>query len=214
MRRAALLTVVACLALAGCSIGGPAGTATPAQTATDEPPQAGTPTPSDRSGTPTPAPTDANTIAFADLSPAAQEAFTTTRRPSGLAIFVPESPHIEGDTFPPEAAEPFAEFAYVEKNGALFRVRLTRGTMYSSYEIRAAPADPDADATVVPLANVTESRRDAVRSAIENGSYTAELGWWRSSGIDAEYVRYENETYRLTVITGDYLSEQLRVDPV
>lgn len=214
MRRAALLAVVACLALAGCSVGGPTGTTTPTQPSTDEPPRTDTPTPSDRSGTAPPAPTDANTVAFADLSPTAQDAFTSTRRPNGLAIFVPESPFIEGETFPPAAAEPFREHAYVEHDGTLFRVELTEGDLYASYLIEASAATPAADATVVDYENVSESRQEAVRIAIENGSYTAELGRWRSSGIGAEYVRYESETYRLTVVVGDYWAEQLRVDPV
>ena len=214
MRRAALLAVVGCLVLAGCSVGGPAGTPTPTRTPSDGSSGVDTPTPSHRTGTATPGPTAANTVAFADLSSTARDAFTTTRRPNGLAVFVPESPYIEGETFPPEAAEPFREHAYVERDGTLFRVELTEGDLYASYLIEASTATPEPDSTVVDFANVSESRREAVRGAIENGSYTAELGRWTSSGIDAEYVRYGNETYRIEVVVGDYWAEQLRVEPI
>lgn len=207
MRRAALLAVVACLALAGCT-GAPTGT-TPTQTATDTP-ETARPNPS---VTPTESPDDADTVAFEDLPPASQEAFETTRRPNGLAIFVPDSPYIEGETFPPEAATPFAEHEYVEKDGTLFSISLTEGRLYASYLIEADLASPGPNATVVAYENVSASRQDAVRHAIENGSYSAELGQWSSAGIDAEYVRYEGETYRLSITVGDYWAQELRVEP-
>lgn len=205
MRRAALLAVVACLALAGCTAA-PSGS-TPTQTPTDT----RSPEPA-RSPTPTPA--EARVVALADLPADSRAAFETSARPNGLAVFVPDSPYIEGETFPPEAAEPFAEHEYVRADGTLYRVQLTEGRLYASYIVEARPATPEADATVVDYVNVTDSRQHAVRAAIENGSYTAELGQWSSVGFDAEYVRYENETYRLDIAVGDYWARVLRVEPV
>jgi hypothetical protein len=204
MRRVALLVV--CVALAGC-IGAPTGT-TPTQTPSDTPT---TRTPTSGSPTVTPA-DDANTIAFADLPPASREAFETTRRPNGLAKFIPESPYIEGETFPPEAATPFANHEFVEKDGALFRIELTQGELYASYRIEASAATPGPNATVVDYENVAASRQNAVRAAIENGSYSTELGQWSTVGVDAEYVRYQNETYRLGIVTGDYWAQVLRIE--
>jgi hypothetical protein len=204
MRRAALL-VVACLALAGCTAvpSGSTPTQTPTDTRSPEPARSPTPTPS-----------EARVVAFADLPADSRAAFETSRRPNGLAVFVPDSPYIEGETFPPDAAEPFAEHEYVRADGTLFRIQLTEGRLYASYLVEARPATPEADATVVDYADVTESRQHAVRAAVENGSYTAELGQWSSAGLDAEYVRYENETYRIRIAVGDYWTRELRVEPV
>lgn len=207
MRRDALLAVVACLALAGC-VATPAGP-TPTSPATETPPSTSTP----NSPTRTPTPADADTVAFADLPPDSQDAFETTRRPNGLAVFVPDSPYVEGETFPPEAAAPFAEHEYVRRDGTLFSVELTQGQLYASYRIEASPGSPGPDASVVDYENVSAGRQDAVRTAVENGSYSTELGQWSSAGIEAEYVRYEGETYRLEIVVGDYWARVLRVAP-
>jgi hypothetical protein len=206
MRRVALLAV-ACVALAGCTA--PVGT-TPPRTGPDD----GTGTaPPNHSASPGPATaTPAATIAFADLPADSQAAFETTRRPNGLAKFVPESPYIEGETFPPEAATPFVNHEFVEKDGTLFRIELTQGELYASYRIEASPATPGPNATVVDYENVAASRQNAVRAAIENGSYSTELGQWSTVGVDAAYVRYQNETYRLGIVTGDYWAKVLRIE--
>ena len=204
MRRDVLLAVVACLALVGCGApsGGP--TTDTSRSATSTPvPTAGTPTPN-----------DTNTVAFATLPPASREAFETTLRPGSLVTFVPDSPYIKGETFPPEAAAPFVEHEYVEQEGAVFRVELTRGQLYATYRIEAPSATPEPDATVVDYQNVTDSRQQAVRAAIENGSYSTDLGQWSSAGIDAEYVRYEGKTYELEIAVGDYWGRVFRVEPV
>lgn len=224
-RLTALLLIVA---TAGCL--GPAGPATPdagpAATPTDTQTD-GTPTDTPTDGTPTPtpspppgtttdpAPSDANTVAYADLSPAAQAAFDAAR--DGEARFLPDSEYVDGEFHDPDALGPFRQHEYVSKNGTTYALSVHQGTLYASYGIDAAPASPGDDASVVAYENLSANVSTEVRRAIENGSHHVPLGKWDSYPEElgnVDYVSYEDETYRLSRVVGDYWVQVLTAEPV
>ncbi|MFC7176123.1 hypothetical protein [Halosegnis marinus] len=217
MRRALLLLGL-CVLLAGCAGLGGQTTPSPSETPEQDPTPTVTATETPVVGSPTPTPTvtpsSANTVAWRDLSAAAREAFRTSYRPNGLAVFVPESPYIDGETFAPSVAEPFAEHDFVRRNGTLYRVRLDTGELYASYGVDVVAEDPGG-ANVTAFANLTAEHRRAVRAAVENGTYRTDLGEPTTvSSLAGEYVRYEGEVYRVRVTVGDYWARLLRVEAV
>lgn len=202
MRLALPLALV--VLLAGCSMptGGPADTATP------------TPTPAPTPSTPTDA-TAENTVAYGNLSAEARAAFDAAQE--GTARFAPDSPYVEDAAFGPYTAEVFDMYEYVTRNGTYYAVSLETGGYVASYHIRAATATVSENASVVALANVSTEVRDEVRWAIENGSHSVPPGKWysRPPALDAfEFVRYEGETYHLSILHGDHPTFELTVTPV
>lgn len=188
--------------LAGCSApaGGPTDTATP------EP----TPTPS----TPTEA-TAENTVAYGNLSAEARAAFDAALNDS--ARFGPDSPYMADEMFDVAAAEVFGDHAFVRRQDTFYAVTLQTEGYVASYHIRAANATVSENASVVAFENVSADLRDEVRSAIENGSHSEPPGKWDSvppALEDYEFVRYEGETYHLSVLHGDHPTFELMVTPV
>jgi len=187
------------LLLAGCSAptGGPTGAATPEPTETPAI---------------TPDATAANTVDYDDLSPEARAAFEAALDDG--ARFAPDSPYLGNETYDVAAADVFDEHAYVERDDTYYAVSLEHGGYVASYHVRADAATVGGDARVVALDNLSADVRDEVRSAIENGSHSVPPGKWRSlppALEDHEFVRYENETYRLSAIHGDIPTYELTV---
>lgn len=194
------LTVALLLLLAGCTTAGGGGT--PAGTdVTHTPVPTASATPSH--DTPTDA-TEANTIAYADLSPAERRAFDAAVADG--AEFFEESRHVEGDYLDPAVADVFERHEYIRKDGSYYRLSVQFGALYASYGIRTTEGQPSGTDTVVAYENLSARTREPVRWAIENGSYTTPLGKWSSLPDDldgVEYVRYSGTHYRLSVVVGD-----------
>lgn len=185
------------LLLAGCSApaGGPTDTTTPESAAT----------------TPTDA-TAANTVAYDDLSAEARSAFAAAA--DGTARFVPDSPYVEGDAYDADAADVFADHAYVVRDGTYYAVSLEPDGYVASYHIQTEPATVGQNDSAVAVEDLSPDVRDEVRSAVENGSHAVPPGKWSSQPPaleDHEYVRYEGETYRLMAIHGDHPTYELTV---
>lgn len=196
------IPVALLLLLAGCSApaGGPTDTATPAPT----------PTPS----TPTEA-TTGNTVAYGNLSAEARSAFDAALNDG--ARFGPDSPYMADEMFDVTAAEVFADHTFVRREDTFYAVTLQTEGYVASYHIRAANATVSENASVVAFENVSVDLRDAVRSAIENGSHSVPPGKWDAAPPvleDYEFVRHEGETYHLSVLHGDYPTFELTVTPV
>ena len=201
--RATLPLLVALLFVAGCTGGGPATTPTATQTAS------ATPTPTE---TATDAePTAANTLSYADLSETEQAAVRVAV--NRTVSFLPDSPHVPETRFGPDVAGAFNEPEYLRYDGTVYEVSLTQGRLYASYGVDAERATPGANASVVDAANLTDAEREIVRAAVDGG-YSTELGADRPPLPDAEYVRYDGETYQLGLIVGDYWTWELRLWPV
>ena len=205
------IPVALLLLLAGCgaSVGGPTGTTTPGPTPTPT-----TPGPIASPTTP-PDATAANTVAYGGLPAEARSAFDAAR--NGSARFAPDSPYVDGDAYDVSAADAFSDHSYVRRDGTLFAVSLEPDGYVASYQIRAASATTSQNAPVIPLANISDGVRDEVRSAVENGSHSVPPGKWSTKPAaleDAEFVRYEGETYHLSVLHGDHPTYELTVRPV
>ena len=195
--RAALL-LVALVLVAGCT-GGPA--AAPTETASP------TPTPDPTPGTVTETTT---TVAYTDLSE--RDRAVVRAAVNGTVRFLPDSPHVPETRFGPDAVTAFHDAEYVHYDGTRYAVSLTQGTLYASYGVETEVAEPGPSATVVDAANLSESERDVFTAALDGGYYT-ELGADRPPIPDAEYVRYDGETYRLLLVVGDYWTWELRLSP-
>ncbi|RNJ25734.1 hypothetical protein [Halosegnis longus] len=195
--RAALL-LVALVLVAGCT-GGPA--ATPTETASPSP------TPDPTPGTATETPT---TVAYSDLSQRDQAVVRAAV--NGTVRFLPDSPHVPETRFGPDAVDAFRDAEYVRYDGTRYAVSLTQGDLYATYGVETEVAEPEPSATVVDAANLSEREREVVAAAL-NGGYYTELGADRPPMPDAEYVRYEGETYRLLLVVGDYWTWELRLSP-
>ncbi|WP_135363798.1 hypothetical protein [Halosimplex halophilum] len=240
MERTRLLAaLVALVAVGGClGVPGPGDgatptdstepTDTPAETPTETPadsppggtpestPSTETPTPAPPSASPTPSePTDGNTVDYAALPPASQAAFDDAL--DGEISFVPDSPYVEGN-HTVEAARPFRDHAFVRTDDRLYRVDVAAdGELYASYSIYADRLEVGENATVTAYGNLSESVRDEVRWAVENGSHHVPMGKWYSLPEelqDTSFVRYDGETYRMSYAVGDYWAETLRVERV
>lgn len=219
MRPASTLPLLALLALviaSGCispsgTTGSPttvAETDTPSTTVTerDAPPTTGTSTPPDV--------TAENTVDYDSLTPpqraAADAAFQRQIQ------FVPDSPYVGDDEgFNMEHMDPFRNNEYLRYDGSYYVIELTMsGDLYASYGIDAVPEEPGENDTVVSFDEVPDEVRDEVRDAIEAGSHYVPSGKWDSLPqplSDMDYVRYENQTYRLEYVVGDYWAHELRL---
>jgi len=201
--RAALPLLVALLFVAGCTGGSPAATPTATETASV------TPTPTPETATDTGA-TAANTISYTDLSETEQAAARVAV--NRTVSFLPDSPHVPETRFGPDVADVFHGPEYLRYDGTVYEVSLTQGQLYASYGMDAERATPGANASVVDASNLTDAEREIVRAAVDGG-YSTELGADRPPLPDAEYVRYDGETYRLSLIVGDYWTWELRLSP-
>jgi hypothetical protein len=112
---------------------------------------------------------------------------------------------------------PFQQNEYVRFDGGYYRITMRQGNLYASYGIIAKPATAEANATVVPLAELPDRVRNETREAIGDGQYNAPYGKWDSlpeSLQEPDYVSYENETYDLSFVVGDNWGPVLAVDRV
>lgn len=200
-------------------------TDTPTETPTDSSatgtadsiPTTATPTEAPPNGSPTPSvtPADGNTVDYSELPPASRAAFDDAL--DGRISFVPDSPHVEGN-HTAEAAKPFGDPDFVRKDGRLYRIDAAMdGQLYASYSIYADRDSPGENASVTAYANLSAEVSDEVRWAVENGSHDVPTGKWDSLPQelgDTTYVRYDNETYRMSYAVGDYWAVTMTVDPV
>lgn len=167
-----------------------------------------------------PPPSEANTVAYEALSATQQRAFD--RALEGQVQFVDESaldsPYVGDEYYATDVADPFRAYAYVRKNGSLYRLsyREGGGEALASYGIEATREEPSADESVVALENLSTKVREPVRWAVENGSYGVPAGKWYSLPQEFDrfdYVRYEGETYRISIMYGDLFADRLHVEP-
>lgn len=200
------LALVGLLLLAGC-LGGmlPAGTET-----TTSSPQDPMPT--------TVAIDETQVVDFEDLNSEQQAAFRDAL--DGEVSFVPPSSYIaDSEGYSHEQVGPFENNDYVRYDGDLYRINLAYGAgrLYASYEIRAAAEVPSDEATVTDFETLPVDIRDEVRTALTDGRYYAPMGKWDSLPEplgDTEYIRYENQTYRMGYTVGDWWAHVLTVERV
>lgn len=203
MRLALLVVLVVIVVTAGCvSTNSPV--TSPTEPPTTEPP----------TKTTTVHPT--RVVAFHDLNGQQQSAFRDALR--GAANFVPNSSYInESEGYHFEEIEPFRTHDYVKYDGELYKIRFREGDLYASYLIRATIGSPDDDNTVAAFDSLPKNIRDEVRTAITEGEYYAPMGKWGTLPEplqDVEYVRYENQTYKMGYTVGDAWGEVLTVEKV
>lgn len=202
------LLVVGLLLLAGCTGGPPAGSD---QAATTTPPP-DTTTDADSTTTIT----ESQVVDFAALNADQQAAFRDAL--DGSVSFVPDSPHIDdSEGYSHEQVGPFETYDYVRYDGELYRITLAygAGTLYASYEIRASAGSPSDEDTVTNFTDIPADLRDEVRTALTEGRYYAPMGKWGSLPhplADTDYIRYENETYRMGYTVGDWWAHVLTVE--
>jgi hypothetical protein len=208
------LLVVGLLLLAGCTGGPPPGsdqaaTTTPATVAHDG---------STTATSPTPATDESRTVAFDDLNADQQAAFRDAL--DGTVAFVPNSSYVADDEgYPDDQSAPFRDNDYVRYEGDLYRIDYDYGAgeLYASYGISASPGSPSDSETVTNFTDLPADLRDEVRTALVEGDYYAPAGKWDSLPQplgDTDYVRYENETYRMEYVVGDQWADLMTVERV
>lgn len=201
------------LLLAGCS----GGVGTPETDASGTPTETQTPT---ERATATPSPTStvepASVVEYEELTGKQQDAFREAI--DGEVSFVPNTSYVNDSAgYAAEQVDPFVEHEYVRYDGDRYRISTNPGKLYASYQIRTSVGDPGEDATVVAFENLPDSVRDEVRTAITEGEYYAPLGKWDSlpeSLQNADYVRYDDETYEMSYIVGDAPATVVSVEKV
>jgi len=202
------VALVAAILLAGCiGTGAPGtdGSATPTQT------------PTETSTTAPPTSMDEErVVAYEQLNDQQQAAFRDAI--DGEASFVPNTSYVNGSAgYDFEHVDPFREHEYVRYEGELYEISTHSGELYAAYQIRTSVGSPGENATVVALDELPERVRDEVRTAITEGEYDAPYGKWDSlpeSLQNAEYVRYENETYETGYAVGDAWATVVTADEV
>ena len=209
MRSLTLCSLVVLFALAGCA--GPlGGEANPTETVTPLDPSATT-------ADPPAGVSDENTVDFTELTDYQREAFEQAAL-DGEAQFIPNNSYVSAsEGFRVDRMTPFQETEYVRFDGQYYRISLMDGNLYARYGIRASPATPEANATVVAVAEMPREVRNETRAAVSNGSYYAPYGKWDSlpqSVQEPDYIRYENETYDLGFVVGDNWAPRLTVEVV
>ncbi|MFW5935068.1 MAG: hypothetical protein ACOCQL_04380 [Halolamina sp.] len=191
------VALAATILLAGClgGVGTPGTDGSPTQTATETPATA----------SPTSTAESERVVAYENLNDEQQAAFREAI--DGEASFVPNTSYVNDSAgYAFEHVDPFREYEYVRYDGELYEISTHTGELYASYQIRTSVGSPSENATVVALEELPERVRDEVRTAITEGEYAAPYGKWDSlpeSLQDADYVRYENETYETGYTVGD-----------
>lgn len=200
--------------LAGCS-GLTGGTPSP-QPTEPQPAQTTTASPTDD------APADAtpdNTVNYTALSAAEKRAFDAARR-GGIAFapeYIRESPYVNRTYYPSETKDALRTHRYVRKDGSYVRLSWSRGRLIATYSVRATERRPPENAAVVAVGDLSPRAREAVRKAIENGSYDTPPGKWQSlpAGLEGvEYVRDGETPYKLSIAVGDFWPDRMRAEPV
>ncbi|KPN30449.1 hypothetical protein SY89_01182 [Halolamina pelagica] len=143
-----------------------------------------------------------DTVAYDDLDESQQDAF---REAIG-----------DDATLTGVDAAPFRNHDYVRYEGKRYRVGVSR-SWSASYTIEASPGGPPEDATVRAVEELPPDVRDEVRTAVTEGSYYAPYGKWDALPAplnEVEYVTYGNESYELSYVVGDAVSETLTAERV
>lgn len=153
-------------------------------------------------------------VEYSKLSSGQQDAFKDAIQDE--ARFVPNSPYINNSAgYANVDSDPFRKHDYVRYGGELYRISLTPGDLYASYTIRTSVGSPTDDETVVTFESLPEDIQDEVKTALTEGEYYAPLGKWDvlpEALQDADYVRYENQTYEMNYIVGDAPGEVLTAE--
>lgn len=209
MRKPALIALlVGLLFLAGCSGGGEM---SPTETGRETPTMTPTATPT---ASPTSTVESPKVVEYSELSSGQQAAFKDAIQDESR--FVPDSPYINDSAgYANVDSDPFRKHDYVRYEGELYRISLTPGDLYAAYTIRASVGSPGDDDTVVTLEGLPADIQDEVKTALTDGEYYAPFGKWDTLPEplqDADYVRYENQTYEMNYIVGDAPGEVLTVE--
>lgn len=161
-------------------------------------------------------PSPATTVSYAALTEPQQAAFRDALACN--ARFGPESKWLNGSRYYTTSVEqPFEENEYVRYDGALYEIVFSRGAFFASYGISASPEIPPEGASVTALADLPSRIRDEVRQALTTGHYSAPPGKWASAPdpLGSEtYVRFDNQTYGLTIVVGDGRMDVLTLEQV
>ncbi|SDN01418.1 hypothetical protein SAMN04487949_3167 [Halogranum gelatinilyticum] len=209
------LLVVGLIVLAGCTGGPPAGSETATQTQTPATITHDGPT---TSTSPTPTTNESRVVDFDELNADQQAAFRDAL--DGTVAFVPNSSYVAADEgYPSDQAGPFRDTDYVRYEGELYRIDIDYGAgeLYASYGISAELGVPSDSETVTNFTDLPADLRDEVRTALVEGDYYAPSGKWDSLPQplgDTDYVRYENETYRMEYVVGDQWADLMTVERV
>lgn len=211
--RTTALALLAVVVLGGCV--GPIGGATspPAeQSPIDDPSTTSPPTTS-------PAPpanaNGQNTVNYSELNAHQQAAFEAALRGEEVT-FVPNTSYVDdSEGYWYDQIDPFEDNEYVRYQGQYYRPEFTSGPLYAQYLIEATRGAADENDTVRAFSELPEPIKDEVRQAITEGEYSAPLGKWDSLPeplSDTEYIRYQNETYRMGYVVGDTWAPVLSVE--
>lgn len=210
---AVALTVV--LLLAGCTggVGTPVTDTSPTatQTAESTPTEAPTATQS-----PTSTVESGSVVEYEELNSQQQDAFREAI--DGEATFVPNTSYVSDSAgYAFEHVDSFRGHEYVRYDGDLYRISTRAGELYASYQIWTSVGSPGENATVVAFDDLPEDVRDEVQTAIAEGEYHAPFGKWESLPEplhEADYVRYDGETYEMTYAVGDAWATVVTVEQV
>lgn len=211
MRKLALVALlVGLVLLAGCTGGADT---SPTETGTETPTLTPTATPT---ASPTTTVESSNVVEYSELSSGQQAAFKDAIQDE--ARFVPDSPYINDSAgYATVDSDPFRQHDYVRYEGELYQISLTPGDLYASYIIRTSVGSPTDDDTVVTFESLPADIQDEVETALTEGEYYAPLGKWDmlpEALQDADYIRYENQTYEMNYIVGDAPGEVLTAEKV
>lgn len=217
-RRALHVGGLALAALAGC-LGSPDESTRPTATEPSESTDTATPTATD-ADTPTATtagsadPPPAAVVAYADLTATQREAVDRAREET--VRFSTGVPGLEKEIhYGLSPYVPFREHSYVRKDGTLYRLSTWRSGFIRGVHVSVEPVD-EADAEdVVALGNRTDEGAALVREAIETDGDAARIVVEMPADLSTgTVVRYEGESYRLSVHTADYEYFELTVEPV
>lgn len=152
-----------------------------------------------------PPPGPNNTLSFGELTPTQRAAFRDAL--TCTAQFAPESKWLNlSRGYAHSIGDPFRENEYVRYEGDRYEIVFTRGEFFASYGISTSVATPPAGASVTAFEEFPKRIRDEMKTALTTGQYSSPAGKWETvpEPLDGgEYVRYENQTYEVSVVVAD-----------
>jgi hypothetical protein len=180
MRPIATVALLCLVVTAGCvgSLGGDGGADGPTQT------------PTTTAGPAPPDATAANTVQFGNLSEDQRRAFRAARYDP--VAFAPDERFSIGDV------STFRSHEYVRYEGRYYAIetRSRMGPMASTWGAELLSSEPNA--TVRRFESLSQPLKNVVATAATGGSYRVGYGEDPPEGLyDLEYVRYDNDTYRI-----------------